>query len=498
MRKLHILALGAMAALMMTACGEPYDDSELKGEVASLKERLAEVETLLNASANKLTITSVAESSEGFVVTFSDGSTLTVKHGTNGKDGADGKDGQDGADGKNGADGAPGKDGADGKDGVDGKDGETLIESIIISDTDVTFILTSGKTVIIPLEGYYDAGEAPIRFLDNTAKVLCVMAWDTDGDQELSYNEAAAVTSLEGIFKGTDIISFRELKHFTGLTALAEQEFYNCERLRAIALPEGIVTLSKGVFQNCSSLSKVTLPTTLTAIGEDAFRYCEALTTLSLPTGVTTLGLNAFYQCNALTDITLPEGLKIIGERAFSHCFALKTIVLPQSVEQIDDYAFYFCEKLEQISLPEGLTAISTGLFYNCESLGSITLPQSVEVVGDYAFRNCTALGSVGLNEGLTEIGDYAFCKCTSLVSVALPTTLGAIGGWAFNECSALVEVVCPCVVPPTLAIHAWDKNCSGRTIYVPAASLADYTTAEGWSTYATALAAIEEQEPSE
>lgn len=49
MRKLHILALGAMAALMMTACGEPYDDSQLKGEVASLKERLAEVETLLNA-----------------------------------------------------------------------------------------------------------------------------------------------------------------------------------------------------------------------------------------------------------------------------------------------------------------------------------------------------------------------------------------------------------------------------------------------------------------
>ena len=44
--------------------------------------------------------------------------------GTNGKDGVDGKDGKDGIDGVDGKDGKDGKDGVDGKDGIDGVDGK--------------------------------------------------------------------------------------------------------------------------------------------------------------------------------------------------------------------------------------------------------------------------------------------------------------------------------------------------------------------------------------
>lgn len=68
-------------------------------------------------------IVSVTETADGYIITFSDGTTIEVK---NGKDGKDGKDGQPGADGQPGTPGADGKDGVDGqpgKDGVDGKDG---------------------------------------------------------------------------------------------------------------------------------------------------------------------------------------------------------------------------------------------------------------------------------------------------------------------------------------------------------------------------------------
>ena len=45
-------------------------------------------------------------------------------------------------------------------------------------------------------------------------KKLCVAIWDTDGDHELSYKEAAAVTTLSTTFKGNaEIQFFNELQH---------------------------------------------------------------------------------------------------------------------------------------------------------------------------------------------------------------------------------------------------------------------------------------------
>ena len=63
-------------------------------------------------SAGKVII-STETTDEGVVLTFSDGSKVTIRNGENGKDGADGEDGKDGADGKDGVDGTDGKDGKD-------------------------------------------------------------------------------------------------------------------------------------------------------------------------------------------------------------------------------------------------------------------------------------------------------------------------------------------------------------------------------------------------
>jgi hypothetical protein len=58
-----------------------------------------------------------------------------------------------------------------------------------------------------------------ITFADANVKAICVANWDTNGDGELSEEEAAAVTSLGVVFKGnTEITSFDELQYFTGLT----------------------------------------------------------------------------------------------------------------------------------------------------------------------------------------------------------------------------------------------------------------------------------------
>lgn len=96
------------------------------------------------ADGESISVVSITESTEDGgenVVTFSDGSTLTVKNGSKGNTGANGKDGADG------------KDGVDGKDGIDGIDGTSVsIVSITQSEEDggsnvVTF--SDGSTLTV-------------------------------------------------------------------------------------------------------------------------------------------------------------------------------------------------------------------------------------------------------------------------------------------------------------------------------------------------------------
>ena len=134
-----LYALLPAVALLMAAC-DKYDDSELRGEMNDLRSRVenlealcskingnvSSIQTLLENINAKVAIDRVLtlENNEGYLITFSNGSSITVYNGLDGKDGKDGTNGKDGVNGKDGADGKDGVDGKDGKDGVDGKDGK--------------------------------------------------------------------------------------------------------------------------------------------------------------------------------------------------------------------------------------------------------------------------------------------------------------------------------------------------------------------------------------
>ena len=134
-----LYALLPAVALLMAAC-DKYDDSELRGEMNDIRSRVenlealcskingnvSSIQTLLENINAKVAIDRVLtlENNEGYLITFSNGSSITVYNGLDGKDGKDGTNGKDGVNGKDGADGKDGVDGKDGKDGVDGKDGK--------------------------------------------------------------------------------------------------------------------------------------------------------------------------------------------------------------------------------------------------------------------------------------------------------------------------------------------------------------------------------------
>lgn len=90
----------------------------------------------------------------------------------------------------------------------------------------------------------------PIAFADAKVKSLCLINWDFNHDDNLSYAEAAAVTSYEWSHSfwrfnsNTEITSFNELQYFTGLTEI-EDECGSCTSLTSITIPNSVK--SKGV-----------------------------------------------------------------------------------------------------------------------------------------------------------------------------------------------------------------------------------------------------------
>ena len=246
----------------------------------------------------------------------------------------------------------------------------------------------------------------PIKFIDNTVKALCVVSWDTNGDAELSYEEAAAVTDIGTTFKSSDIISFTELAYFTGLSYIAKEAFLDC-----------------------GSLKKIELPHNITSIGEAAFYWCDKLTSVTIPDSVTSIGEWAFFNCSSLT--------------SFYGKFASE-----------DNRCLIVDGKLIAFA-PAGLI--------------EYTIPDSV-----------------------TKIGEISFYYCTSLTSVTIPDSVTSIGKWAFAVCSSLTSVYCKAATPPAGGYYMFGSNASGREIYVPAASVAAYKSAAGWSDYASDIVGYE------
>lgn len=94
-----------------------------------------------------------------------------------------------------------------------------------------------------------------IDFLDTRARTLCTQKWDTNEDEELSLEEAAAVTDIGTVFRtSTTLKSFEELRYFTSITEIPAEAFRGCSALTSIYIPENVTTLGEKAFYTASAL----------------------------------------------------------------------------------------------------------------------------------------------------------------------------------------------------------------------------------------------------
>ena len=294
-----------------------------------------------------------------------------------------------------------------------------------------------------------------IVFADANVKAICVEHWDTNGDGELSYVEAASVSSLEYYFEyNEEITSFDELQYFIGLNSIGDYAFYYCSGLTSIVLPSSITTIGYYAFYYSDLQSIITLALTPPVIsGYYTFSGLYDIL-LFVPCGALEAYQNANYWSNftnilpGTSNYIIQDGLRY--EITSSNPPQAKLMGFAEGTTAAENLVIPAAINSECPELNYAVTAIADSAFYNCNSLtGTLTLPESMTTIGNRTFFNSGLTGDLVIPENIVIIGPQTFAYCgfsslhfnaTDCVSIGLNDE----GTWnfAFWNCTQLEEIV--------------------------------------------------------
>ncbi len=348
-----------------------------------------------------------------------------------------------------------------------------LRKDIVAATMELPGSITVNRSVFGNLNGI-DAGltflptDDPIVFEDSRVKTDCVAAFDTDGDGELSYAEAAAVTSLAGALTSKLYTSFDELRFFNSIKEIPDAWFKNRVRLRSIRFPEGLETIGAEAFSGCTALTALSLPSALGQIGASAFSGCTALV------NVTVESIDAWTAIDFADAAAVPFNAATEGGHLYTQDGEITTATV-LSVQKL--LYFYNWAGLEKISIPAAVTSISAGAFTGCTGLKKVVLPSATQWLkmryADAEAAPFNASGEGHICVGESEVNEYL-----------IPEEVEEIAAWAFYNCTGLTDIVLEPVFPPVLGEGA--LNGVTASIHVWRECLNMYASA--WSNYASLL----------
>lgn len=302
-----------------------------------------------------------------------------------------------------------------------------------------------------------------IHFADAEVKRICVENWDTNGDGELSEGEAAAVTTLNGVFKeNKSITAFAELRFFTGLEEIGQSDFKYCDNLREVSLPNSLKVIGQSAFYR-SGLESIDIPYGVTRIEGFAFRYCRTLKNVTIPNSVTYIGEDALESCDNLVSIIIPASVTSLSSDALSGCASLIEIVVDAENPKFmsSNGILYNKDKTRLLTYPAGKTD------------AEYVVPASVTMIDQCAFYYTQYLETVTIHKDVASIGWFAFVSNKPISSVTVESKMPiALSSQVFSS-----------------------KTESEGTLYVPYGSKVAYQQAAGWKNFKN-IVEMEADEP--
>ena len=333
-----------------------------------------------------------------------------------------------------------------------------------------------------------------IDFADPAVRDICVANFDTDGDGVVSMEEAAAVTDIGTLFQAnTQVQTFNEFKHFTGMTELTARAFKNSS-IKEITLPRTITSFKivnwESPFQG-SQLEKIVFPTdsVITDIVGYSFKNTSKLTTITFPDSVKTYG-GGVFEGSSVVEVNLSKNTEFI-ERGFQTN-----------------------SKIEYINISDDAINYRSinGILYSADGKILERYPKKSKVSFNDAIAGVTGIGYAAFNkvseltgkivipEGVTTIGQNAFSE-TEITEVVLPSTITSIDvsdwdGSSFTRCKKLSTLIIKTSNVLTMGgqgLFDTPIHNGNGVVYVLDELVDSYKAASGWSTYASQIKPLSE-----
>lgn len=299
-----------------------------------------------------------------------------------------------------------------------------------------------------------------IKFEDSQVKQKCVDNWDTDGDGELSYAEAAAVKSLGNVFTNDILIThFDELEYFTGLTEIARDAFNGCANLRSVRMPNTILSIRQNAFRG-TGLYSIVIPQRVITFGDHILEDCQNLETvidLSFEPQSTNDGSRLFQNCPNLTTIFVPKFRAERYKTRFHYKWDEWKDIICDVIPFRDPEVKRICvinwdkDKDGELSIDEAMAVEDLGKIFtgnaNIRSFNELKYFTGIKIISMYAFMGCTRLESIRLPQTIRVIDQYAFTGCQLLRRLDFPDCLESVNHQAFLGCYQLDSLFIPASV---------------------------------------------------
>ena len=362
----NILSL-LMCGLLLFGCSDKSDDSaqrnDLKKLCKQMNTNISLLQKIVDAVESQLSISQLEQISNGYIIHFYDGSTVTITNGLTSEE-------------------AP-------IIGVD-KEGDYylwMLQGDYLTDKNGNKLKaqsTSGITPQLKIENdrwllsidngqtWTDIGQATdVDITNGSGSVNSIFKSITEDDDNVYFTVTSALVitisksenllnktihvETEGVLKNVlgdyDYANTGSLK-ITGVLNDADFVVINqMPKLKDLDIAEvNITELPSRAFYESTNVENLILPNTLTTIGYYEFSESK-LQTVVIPASVETIKIQAFSYCKSLETVTFGKGsqLKTIGGSAFSGCRALNTVDMSNcaQVEKLESNAFMFNEKLQ-------------------------------------------------------------------------------------------------------------------------------------------------------